>query len=308
MPKQTLSSVLLREYELTLATKASGTVDAYMRALHKLTAWIATKPDSNGQFHPDYFTRTALETYLAELERRGCSASYRTLVKAAASGFARWLIDEKGMLQRNPARGIQVAAQPLLAPRILTDDQRYILRNLVERYSDLRGTAIFALGYWAGCRVSDVSWLRMEHTDIRPRSGSLTVGHKGGKMRRIDLCPQARRPLAEYIQRGGRDPASSFVFTSQRAERLTEAGIHHWFRNLKAQATHRSWDFIHDVTFHDLRHDFAHRAREAGWTLEEIAYYLGHITRKGTPALQTTVRYTQASREQIKDKLKLLGG
>jgi site-specific recombinase XerD len=156
--------------------------------------------------------------------------------------------------------------------------------------------------------VSDVSWLQMDYADIRPRSGSLTVGHKGGKMRQIDLCPQARRPLDEYIQRGGRDPASPYVFTSQRAERLTEAGIHHWFRNLKAQATRRSWDFIHNVTFHDLRHDFAHRAREAGWTLEEIAYYLGHITRKGTPALQTTVRYTQASRQQIKDKLKLLGG
>jgi hypothetical protein len=27
-----------------------------------------------------------------------------------------------------------------------------------------------------------------------------------------------------------------------------------------------------DLTFHDLRHDFAHRALEAGWTLEEVAY------------------------------------
>jgi integrase len=89
---------------------------------------------------------------------------------------------------------------------------------------------------------------------------------------------------------------------------LTEAGIHYWLRKLKAQATKAEWDLIHDVTFHDSRHDFAHRAREAGWTLEEIAYYLGHITRKGTPALQTTVRYTQAGREQIKAKLAFLKG
>ncbi|GHO71871.1 hypothetical protein KSC_107630 [Ktedonobacter sp. SOSP1-52] len=46
---------------------------------------------------------------------------------------------------------------------------------------------------------------------------------------------------------------------------------------------------ICDLSFHDLRHDFAHRAREAGWTLEEVAYYLGHVTMKGTPAIQTTV-------------------
>jgi len=57
------------------------------------------------------------------------------------------------------------------------------------------------------------------------------------------------------------------------------------------------WEKIADLTFHNLRHDFAHRAREAGWTLEEIAYYLGHITKKGTLAVQTTVRYTQVSRE-----------
>ncbi len=49
------------------------------------------------------------------------------------------------------------------------------------------------------------------------------------------------------------------------------------------------------VTFHDLRHNFAHRAREAGWTLDEVAYYLGHIIKKGTPAIQTTVWYTQSS-------------
>ena len=60
------------------------------------------------------------------------------------------------------------------------------------------------------------------------------------------------------------------------------------------------------MTFHDLRHDFAHRARETGWNLEEAAYYLGHVTKKGAPAIGTTARYTQVSREEVKEKLKLL--
>jgi integrase len=70
----------------------------------------------------------------------------------------------------------------------------------------------------------------------------------------------------------------------------------HWFRTLKHQAKKEQWDLIADLSFHDLRHDFAHRARESGWTLEEIAYYLGHVTVKGTPAIQTTARSTQVSR------------
>ncbi len=98
------------------------------------------------------------------------------------------------------------------------------------------------------------------------------------------------------MESGQRRTDSPYVFTSQRAERLTEAGIHHWFRTLKAQARR------------DLRHDLAHRAREAGLTLEEMALYLGHTTKRGTPAVQTTVRYTQASREQIEAKLKLVEG
>jgi integrase len=114
--------------------------------------------------------------------------------------------------------------------------------------------------------------------------------------------------LYEYIYHGGRDTESFYTFTSQRSERLTVAGIHRWWKNIKAQANVEEWELIHDVTFHDLRHDFAHRAREAGWTLEEVAYYLGHITKKGTPAIQTTVRYTQSSRQQVKDKLVLLKG
>ena len=195
----------------------------------------------------------------------------------------------------------------MLAPRQLSEDQRYILRSLVEQAGDRRGAAIFALGYWAGCRVSDVSWLQMSHTHVGPKVGWLHVGYKGGKWRDIDLMNETRKPLYEYLKASG-DADRIYVFPSQRSERLTEEGIHHWFRMLKAGATKDQWELIHDLTFHDLRHDFAHRAREAGWSLEEVAYYLGHVTKNGTPAIQTTVRYTQVSREQVKEKLRHVRG
>jgi len=299
---------LVEEYVATLVGKATGTVDAYGRTLRHLTRWIAARPGNDGRFRPETFTRTALETYLSQLDAEGYSISHRARVKAVAGGFARWLIEEKELLRRNPARGVDIPAQAVLAPRRLDDDQRYVLRELVERADDLRGAALFALGYWVGCRVSDVSWLRMEHTHISPKTSWLHVGYKGGKTRDIDVLNAVRTPVAAYLQHGGRDPESPYVFTSQREERLSEAGIHHWFRTLKAQATAAQWPLIAAITFHDLRHDFAHRARDAGWSLEEVAYYLGHVTRKGTPAIQTTARYTQVSREQVKAKLRHIGG
>lgn len=304
---QGVNEPLLREYAFFLANKAEGTIEAYLRTARQVMLWAAARPGNDGVFQPQHLTKTAVEMYLAALEREGFSLHHRARVKSALSTFARWLIEEKGLLQKNPTRGIDLPAIQTLAPRQLSEDQRFMLRSLVEQAGDRRGAALFALGYWAGCRVSDVSWLEMAHAHTGPKVGWVHVGHKGGKWRDIDLVNEARKPLYEYLQ-ATRDPDRKYVFLSQRSERLTEEGIHHWFRTLKARATKDQWEHIADLTFHDLRHDFAHRAREAGWSLEEVAYYLGHVTKKGTPAIQTTVRYTQVSREQVKEMLKWLRG
>jgi site-specific recombinase XerD len=316
------------EYTQTaLASRDKATVEAYTRVLKRFTSWLAEQPGSQGHFHPRNITRTAVEVFLGTL----VSTSHKQQARSAISRFCQWLVEEKEVLARNPARGIQVPPQAMLAPRVLGEKERFALRQVVERAGGLRGEAIFSLGYWAGCRVSDVSHLLMEHVHVTAKAGWIHVGHKGEKWRDIDLINEARRPLSAYLtavadDQGAhkrkqtlREPPSAYVFTSQREKlpvpegeydgwRLTEDGIHLWFQRIKRQATKEEWDLIHNITFHDLRHDFAHRAREAGWSLEEIAYYLGHITNKGTPAIQTTVRYTQVSREQVKEKLKDLKG
>ena len=293
---------LVQTYLATLKYKAAGTLVSYSRALDAFLLWLKKLTDE--EFQPEQFTKTAVETYFTELEQR-YSVSYRTLVKAALSGFANWLVDED-LLRRNPTHNLHIEAQPQLAPRVLTEPQRFILKQLVERADDRRADALFALGYYAGCRVSDVSWLTLEDTHLSARSGWIRVGYKGGKFREIDLAQPVRHALQVYLH--DRTADSPFVFPSQRADRLSEAGIHHWFRNLKTSANAKDYAEIEAISYHDLRHDFAHRVREAGWNLEEIAYYLGHITKRGTPAIQTTVRYTQVGREQVKAKLSRLRG
>src|SRR5207247_4590640 len=132
----------------------------------------------------------------------------------------------------------------VLARCMLSPDQRFVVHTLLEKEADLRGQAIFALGYWAGCRVSDAAHLLVEHTHVGPKIGWLHVGHKGEKFRDIDLLNEARRPLYDYIQHGGREKESPYVFTSQRSSRLTEDGIHSWFRVLKQQANKEEWELI----------------------------------------------------------------
>lgn len=307
-PQPAVSEWLIAYQTACLDAKDDATRDAYGRILRQFGAFVARLPGMGHTFQPAQLTPTVIERYLAALKEQGYSVSHRSRVKSVLKQFCQWLIEEQGVLSRNPTRGIEVNAQEMLTPRVLSPEQRFVLCHLADQHADLRGQAIFALGYWAGCRVSDVAHLLLAHTHVGPKLGWLRVGHKGEKFREIDLLNEARRPLHLYLQHGGRDETSPYVFTSQRSPHLTEYGIHQWWRALKQQATKDQWALIGDITFHDLRHDFAHRARDAGWTLEEVAYYLGHLTRKGTPAIQTTVRYTQVSRAQVREKLKWLKG
>src|SRR5258707_10652157 len=159
---------LVSEYEqfLSGSGKDEGTNDAYLRTVRHLIGWVVQLHGNNEYFLPQQFTQTAVEMYLTHLEQEGLSLNHRARVKSTISNFAQFLIEEKGLLQRNPTRGIDLPSAPLLAPRQLSEEQRSLLRTLVEQANDRRGAALFALGYWAGCRVSEVSWLQMAHTHV----------------------------------------------------------------------------------------------------------------------------------------------
>lgn len=333
-----------------LAGKDPRTQDAYGRVLVDFSTWLAHQPGSDGQFRPAAITRNAVKTYfdikkgekapLSKAERAGDVSALPDVVrplryaptslarmKVALSGFVDWLT-EQGVLFTHPVKDNAVPRMAARPPRILSPKQRFALKNVVERATgptvrkngevapgDLRGAAIFALGYYAGLRVSDVSHLLVRNTHVGPKIGWILAGHKRETYRELDLLNEARRPLYDYLTSGPRQGQSAYVFTSQRAKkqvpqgdedgwRLTEDGIHQWFQEVRLQASVEEAALIDDITFHDLRHDFGHRLREQGFSLEEVAYYLGHVNADGTPSIQTTVRYSQVGREQVKTRLR----
>lgn len=169
--EESASGDLIRAYLATLGGRSASTVEAYRRILRQLAAWVAERPGGASGFRLELLTRTAVEGLLLELEACGHGPSHRARAKSAISGFCVWLIEEKGLLRKNPTRAVEVPATQVLAPRRLSPDQRYVLKNLVEREGSLRSAAIFALGYWAGCRVSDVSWLTVETCHVGPKVG-----------------------------------------------------------------------------------------------------------------------------------------
>src|SRR3984893_18289604 len=135
--------VLVDEYEQFLSGKAQGTIDAYLRTARHLMGWVAQLQGNDGYFQPPQLTHTTVELYLAHLEQEGLSLHHRARVKSTISNFARFLIEEKELLQRNPTRGIDLPPLPLLAPRLFSAEQRSILHALVKQANDPRGAALF---------------------------------------------------------------------------------------------------------------------------------------------------------------------
>jgi site-specific recombinase XerD len=312
---------VVQEFAASLAARDPKTISTYQTTVRQFVAWLALQPGGT-PFHPELVTETAIRGYLDALQRAGRAPRTRSKALAALRRFGQWALDE-GYLRRNPARAIPRPTVVALAPKELTQPQRFVLNTMVERFSMPRLGAIFALGYWAGLRISEIAALRLDQCSLNQRAGSITlVDAKGGKMRTLDLHNMARRALLDYLAPTAppdwsRDADSAYVFTSQRAawlrqqrrpDHLSERGIEHLWAQFKRRGTYDEWHLIADVALHDLRHDFAHRARASGWSLEEIAVYLGHQTTDGAPAIATTARYTLPSRSQIKARLQSLPG
>jgi site-specific recombinase XerD len=300
-----------------LQGKDKGTIKVYLRVLNQFTSWIAVRPWGNQQVHLSQLTKSAFKEYIDELHAQDYSVSHMKRVKAIVRGFALWLV-EQGELRADPTRGIAIPEQPRIIRGELTKEQRFILKHLVERSAqkgDLRSAALFALGYWAGCRVSEVSHLLVGHTEVGPQTGKLRIGHRESECRDILLIEAARAPLHAYLQNGKRASESAYVFTSQRKKlrvtegeldgwRFTEDGIHQWFQSLKTAATMGEFTYIQDITFYDLRHDFACRARQEGNLSEsELAIYLGQLTKEGLPWAKAIERRTHSDMGRILEKL-----
>jgi site-specific recombinase XerD len=312
MPQSTGAEPWIDGYrERVLIGKRAETAESYLRVLRHLTRWVSKR---SGQFHPSLLTPEAVAAYLGEMAAI-YSPSHLKRVKSVLSGFGLWLI-ALGDLTADPTRGISIAGRPSAAPARLAQEQRAALGSLVERTADARGRAIFFLGYAAGCRVSEVSHLLLEHTAVDAQEGRLRVAVPGGNERIILLSNEARDPLFAYLTSGKR-AQSAYVFTSQRERetaprgdmdgwRLGESAIHAWFQQLREAATPEEWALIGGLTFHNLRRDFESRAREAGFTEDELAAYLGRMHKRGPTAGKAPGSRSVVAPEQLRGKLHAL--
>ena len=265
--------------------KAENTVKAYCLAVSGYMRWYA---DSYGVPAGQLCRADVLEhiSYL-RTERKLANRSVNSKL-AALQCYNEFLIQtgiQKDLiLSKRDYLKVQTA---YANPSTVSREQVESFRRRVLAGSGKRNYAIVTVLAYAGLRISeclallpeDVSLTAKEIT-VRQGKGAKTrvvfIGGQGIVAGRGNLAgrPGTRRPKRVISRRGG-------ALSRGQVNRIFNA-------------------YSSTITPHTLRHFFCSTAIEAGYSINEVANQAGHSN------IQTTLLYTNPTREKMKEKANLL--
>jgi integrase len=174
------------------------------------------------------------------------------------------------------------------AREYLTDGEvaRLIAAASKNRYGHRDATMVL-LAYRHGLRVAELVTLRWDAIDFA--HGRLHVRRiKGGSESVHPLSGRELRALRRL--RREQEPASPFIFTSERGAPFTPGGFRKMIARLGVAA-----GFGFPVHPHMLRHACGYQLANRGVDTRSLQAYLGHRN------IQHTVRYTELAPTRFKD-------
>jgi integrase/recombinase XerD len=143
-----------------------------------------------------------------------------------------------------------------------------------------------------GLRISEALHLQIGDVDLG--EAVLTIrGAKLGKSRLVPIHPSTCAVLADYLRHREQffdKPISTYVFVSNRGNRLDGGDVHRTFYALSRQTGLRAPNASHGPRLHDFRHRMAvqvlthwyESGQDATRHLPVLSTYLGHVHVAGT--------------------------
>ncbi len=229
---------------------------------------------------------------IAELSKRKMSAaSINRYIASVRSLFA--YCRKFNYIDLNVALEIKTVKLPKKLPNFLTGRETDAIcrePEVNELLWQTRDKALFEVLYSSGCRVSEITGLRIK--DLSDDLTSAVVLGKGGKMRRVYFEQDARNALEVYLadrkKRFAGKETDESLFVNQRGGKMTPQGIRYVLsRYSGSEGTKRH------VNPHAFRHTFATAMITNGADVRMVQELLGHSS------ISTTQRYTHISTEQL---------
>jgi len=274
---------------------SANTSEAYARDLSQFLAFLAghlNRLPTIAQL--EALAARDIRAFLASRRAQGVGSRSLARTLSALRMFFRFL-ERRGLGKNDAVRAVALPKLPHSVPKPLTAakatalvEGAAIAAPDAPDWIIARDTAVLALLYGSGLRISEALSLSRKDAPIRGRD-MLRVTGKGDKMRVVPVLPMVREAVERYLalcpmQQGSDDPLFVGARGGPLSPRIIQLVIARARAALGLPAT---------ATPHALRHSFATHLLGAGADLRAIQELLGHAS------LSTTQGYTEVDRELL---------
>lgn len=257
---------------------ARGTLENYAI---RLRAFMLASPKPLGKL-----TANDIRLFLFNYQKmRGVSNRTLESIRISICSFMNWAALE-GYIEKNPAQTLKPVKFIAKPRKALTQIELELIRRACKT---TRETAIVETLYSTGCRVSELTGIKLSDLDWNKKTVSL-LG-KGQKYRTGFLNAKAEVSIRAYLNE--RKHKSDYLFCNDRGGgQMSKDNVERMTKIIAQRAG------LGDagVTPHVFRHTTATQALRSGMPVEDIQHILGHSN------IATTMVYAHVSRDSVQEK------
>lgn len=194
------NSRLLEDFlmNLEVGSRSKNTIQIYRSAISDFLKFMLGL-DIRQVTHKD------IREWLHWLTVQGCSSGTVSTRKYALAAFFNFL-QQTGDVKDTPVRLVANRKVVRKLPHVMSPKD---VDSLIAAAKNLRDTALIETMYATGCRVSEITGMRIENIDLDGRSAK--VLGKGDKERMVPLTGRAAASLRAYFQ----DRTKGFAFVAE---------------------------------------------------------------------------------------------
>lgn len=299
-------------YMLTIKGRSRRTVDAYYRDLSLLLRFLTVHKsghrvdddelpgiDITGLDETFFRSITLMDLYeymnYVTSDRFNQSTT-RARKISSIRGFFNYLSAKMGVLQENPAAGLEAPSIRKSLPKYLTLEQALELLNVVSGDYEERDYCILTLFLNCGMRLSEL--VGIDLNDYKPSAHSLKLLGKGNKERMIYLNEACEGAINRYLPVRNKGTVKTAyrqaLFISKNGTRLSARRVEEIVTGYLEKSGLAGLGF----STHKLRHTAATLMyQHGGVDIRVLKEVLGHTN------ISTTEIYTHVSNSQVEDAM-----
>ena len=277
---------------LTVNGKSKNTVYNYKLSIQNFFTWYNQTFDSL----PTKLYIQNVKEYLQFLRTTKSITAQTINARISALHSLNEYLIEAGMQENNVVhKNLKMKVQnQFTSPAQFEGKEINKFLQAILKEENHRNYALVILLANTGLRISEALNICI-NTDLFFESKELIIREgKGDKQRTVLLNEKVISALRDYFieREDSKYKDSPYLFVSNKGEQLNRITVNNIFTKYSKIA-----GMVNTITPHDLRHYFCSYALESGFDVHEVAYIAGHSN------IQTTLLYTNPSRQKMLDKL-----